>query len=118
MAAALEAATGLALLAYPSIVIKLLFGAEVAGAGVLASRVAGMSLIALGVACWPGAMMKQALCGMLIYSLLVTLNFVILGLDGTWVGVLLWPAVAAHAVLTMLLARAWFATDITTGKQL
>jgi hypothetical protein len=50
---------------------------------------AGVSLIALGVTCWPGAVMKQALRGMLAYSLLVTLYFVILGLDGTWVGVLL-----------------------------
>jgi len=25
-----------------------------------------------------------------------------------WVGILMWPAVVFHAVLTLLLARAWF----------
>jgi hypothetical protein len=44
---------------------------------------------------------------MLVYNLLVTLYFVYLGLGGKWVGVLLWPAAAAHAVLAVLLAGAW-----------
>lgn len=107
IAAVAEAATGLVLLAYAPIVVQLLFGAEIAGAGVLASRVAGISLIALGVACWPRGEAKQALLAMLIYDLLVTLYFVYLGVVGEWVGALLWPAAAAHAVLTILLARAW-----------
>jgi hypothetical protein len=107
IASLVEAATGLALLAYPPIVVQLLFGTEIAGAGVLASRVAGISLVALGVACWPGGVVKQGLYGMLIYNLLVTLYFVYVGLGGAWVGILLWPAAAAHAVITILLARAW-----------
>jgi hypothetical protein len=31
-----------------------------------------------------------------------------LGLVGGFAGILLWPAVVLHAVLTALLARAWF----------
>ncbi len=54
LAAVGEAATGLVLLAYPPIAVRLLFGAEIAGAGVVMSRFAGISLIALGLACWPG----------------------------------------------------------------
>lgn len=108
IAAVAEAATGVALLAYPLIVVQLLFVAEIAGAGILASRVAGISLIALGVACWPRGQVTQALTGMLIYNLLAALYFVYLGIGGTWVGVLLWPAAVAHAVLAILLARAWF----------
>jgi hypothetical protein len=107
VASFVEAVTGLALLAYPPIVIQLLFGAEIAGAGVLASRVAGITLIALGVACWPAGVVKQGVYGMLTYNLLVTLYFIYLGLGGAWVGMLLWPAAAFHAVLTILLARAW-----------
>ena len=107
VAAVAEGATGLALLAYPGIVIQVLFGAEIAGAGVLASRVGGISLIGLAVACWPREEATQALYAMLIYNLLVTLYFLYLGLDGAWVGILLWPAATAHAVLTILLARAW-----------
>jgi len=54
LAAVGEAATGLVLLVYPPIVVWLLFGTEIAGAGIVISRFAGISLIALGVACWPG----------------------------------------------------------------
>ena len=108
VAALAEAATGLALLVYPTIVIRLLFGAEIAGAGDVVGRVAGISLIALGVACWPGGAMTQGFYGMLIYNLLVTLCFVYVGLSSPWVGVLLWPAAVGHALLTLLLTRAWF----------
>jgi hypothetical protein len=111
LAAVGEAATGLVLLAYPPIVVRLLFGAEIAGAGMVMSRVAGIGLIALGIACWPSRDTRgragSALCGMLTYSLLATLYLAYLGIGGEWVGRLLWPAFAAHAVLTVLLVRAW-----------
>ncbi len=103
-----EAVTGLVLLVYPPIVIRLLFGAEIAGAGIVMSRIAGISLIGLGVACWPGDGASRALRGMVTYSTLVSLYLLYLGLDGEWTGKLLWPAVLAHAVLTILLVRAWF----------
>jgi hypothetical protein len=44
---------------------------------------------------------------MLTYGVLVTLYLAYLGIGGEWVGSLLWPAVAFHAILTFLLARAW-----------
>jgi hypothetical protein len=96
------------LLIYPSIVVRLLFAAEIGGPGVLMSRIAGISLIALGIACWPVRVAARALSGMLTYSLLAMLYLIYLGLGGQWAGILLWPAVAVHAVLTILLARAWF----------
>ncbi len=112
LAAAGEAATGLILVVYPRIVVRLLFGAEIAGLGMVISRFAGISLIALGLACWPGrdggTRVDRALRAMLSYSLLATLYLGYLGTVGEGVGILLWPAVAAHAVLTILLARAWF----------
>jgi len=46
LAAVSEAATGLVLLVYPSIVVSLLFGSEITGAGIVMSRLAGISLIA------------------------------------------------------------------------
>ena len=106
-----EAATGLALLVYPPIVVWLLFGAEIAGAGVVMSRIAGISLIALGVGCWPSRNVDNsticALRAILSYSLLATLYLGYLGIKGEWVGKLLWPAIVAHAVVTILFARAW-----------
>jgi hypothetical protein len=43
--------TGAILLSYPQILARLSFDAEIAGAGVIMSRIAGMALIGLGTAC-------------------------------------------------------------------
>ena len=69
LAAVGEAATGMALLIVPSLVGQLLLGEELAGVAIPVARVAGIALIALGVACWPGT----PLVGMLTYSAAVTL---------------------------------------------
>lgn|SRR5262245_35450945 len=106
IAAAAEGVTGLVLLAYPPIVIKLLFGTEVAGIGEVMSRFAGMALLGLGVACWSSQATSCAVCGMLTYSSLACLGLLYLGLANRWNSVLLWPAVVLHAVLTLLLAWA------------
>jgi hypothetical protein len=113
LAAVAEAATGAALLVAPSFVVRLLLGAEPAGLAMPVARVAGIAVVALGFACWPGS----PLLGMLIYSSLVTLYFLYLGIGGDWVGPLLWPALALHAVLTLLLARSWLAKRTTDGEQ-
>jgi hypothetical protein len=104
VAAVAEAATGVALIVVPSLVGRLLLGAEATGLAIPIARVTGIALLALGVACWPG----PAVSGMLTYGALVTLYLLYLGIRGEWVGLLLWPAVMLHAVLTLLLARAWF----------
>jgi type IV secretory pathway TrbL component len=101
-----ELLTGLTLLVYPPILVRLLFGVEIAGAGLFASRIAGISLIALGVACWPDRNMLRPFFGMLTYNLLVTLYLVYVGISGD-VGILLWPVVAVHAGLSVLLVWAW-----------
>ena len=106
VAAASEAATGLALLAYPPIVVRLLLGAEIVGIGDVVSRFGGIGLIGLGVACWPRGSSHQALHGMLTYGALATLYLAYIGVSGQGVGVLLWPAVVLHAVLIILLLRA------------
>ena len=104
LAAVSEAATGLALLVVPSLVGRLLLGQELAGVAIPLARVLGIALMALGVACLPGC---TALGGMLTYSVLATGYLAWLAFGGEWVGPLLWPAVVAHAILTLLLARAW-----------
>src|SRR6476646_6433773 len=105
VAAVVEVATGMALLIVPSLVGRLLFGEELTGIVIPVSRVLGIALLALGVGCLPGS---TALCGMLTYSALVTLYLAYFGVIGEWVGPLLWPVVALHGILTVLLARAWF----------
>jgi hypothetical protein len=105
LAAVVEAATGLALIIVPSLIGRLLFRTEFTGVANPAARVTGIALLALGVGCWPGS---TAFCGMLTYSALVTLYLLYLAIGGEWVGPLLWPVVALHGILTVLLARAWF----------
>jgi len=102
LAAVGEAVTGVALLVVPLLVGRLLLGEDLAGVAVTVARVAGIALIGLAVACWPG----KALIGMLTYSAAVTLYLAFVGLAGAATGILLWPAVVLHAVLTALLARA------------
>jgi hypothetical protein len=111
LAAVLEATTGLVLIIHPALVAQGLFGDGVAGAGMALSRVAGFALLALGVACWPGreagSGSARSTVAMLTYSLLVTLYLAYLGVIVHLAGMLLWPAVAWHAVWILLLVVAW-----------
>jgi len=105
LTAIIEATTGLALIIVPSLVGRLLFGADFTGVANPAARVTGIALLALGVACWPGS---TAFYGMLTYSALATLYLLYLAIRGEWIGPLLWPVVAVHGILTVLLAWTWF----------
>lgn len=118
-AAGIEAATGLALLVDPPIVTQLLLGVEISGAAVAVGRVAGVGLLSLGLACWPGTDaggVVRPRHALLTYNLLTTLYLLFLGLRGEWVGRLLWQAGVLHAVLTVLLARAWFEARKAAGR--
>jgi hypothetical protein len=106
LAALAEAGTGAILLVYPSIVVRLLFDAEIAGAGPRMSRLAGMALIGLGAACWPGTDNRWAFYGMVTYSVLAMLYLIYIGVRGEGVGMLLWPGVVVHAILIALLGAA------------
>ena len=120
VAAAVEAATGIALITYPLGVARLLLGADLAAAGIAVGRVAGVALLSLGVVCWmsrQAADRTPALSAMLTYNLLVTTYLAYLAFDGELGGILLLPAIALHAVLTLLFAYVWFVdqqTEATT----
>jgi hypothetical protein len=110
-AAIIELLTGLLLFVYPEIVIRLLFDAPIEGAGIIAGRIAGTGLFALGVACWPYALMKktsQDLIAMLTYNLIATIYLGYLGLFEEMVGILLWPAVVLHSAITIFLIWGFF----------
>ena len=100
-AAIAEGLTGVALLAAPEFVIRVLSGTDAVGLTSSVGRVTGIALIGLGVATSPG----PASIGMLTYTLLVALYLAYMGMRGGWRGPLLWPAIAVHAVLALLLAR-------------
>jgi hypothetical protein len=50
-----EAATGIVLAVAPALVTSLLFGVDASLHWTPFARVAGVALLALGLACWPGA---------------------------------------------------------------
>ena len=105
LTAIIEAATGLALIAMPTIVVRLLLGAEISGASIPLGRVAGAALLALGVACWLARDDTQSrtarglVVTMLMYNIVATAVLAFAGIDLGLHGVALWPAVVLHAVM-------------------
>ena len=105
LTAVIEAATGLALIALPALVVRLLLGAEISGASIPLGRVAGAALLALGVACWLARDDRQSrtarglVVAMLMYNLVATAVLAFAGISLGLHGVVLWPAVVLHAAM-------------------
>jgi hypothetical protein len=107
LTAIIEAATGLALIAMPFVVVRLLLGAEISGAALPLGRVAGVALLALGVACWlasndtPSSAARGLVSAMLLYNIGATLILGAAGIRSQPVGIALWPAVILHAAMAV-----------------
>jgi hypothetical protein len=107
LTAIIEAATGLALIAIPFVVVRLLLGAEISGAALPLGRVAGVALLALGVACWlasndtPSSAARGLVSAMLLYNIGATLILGAAGIRSQPVGIALWPAVILHAAMAV-----------------
>lgn len=112
VAAVFELATGVALLIGPSLAGQLLFGTPLAGLAIPVARVTGIALLGLAIACWPG----PPILGMVIYGAGVALYFAYLGVAGGSTGILLWPAVVLHVILTALLIREFTRTGGRGGN--
>ena len=104
--ALIETGLGLCLLFLPALPFAILLGLEPAAVETLfVGRVAGAALLAIGVASW----MARAdtftpaqfglLTGLLIYDATAAILLVFAGTVLKMIGVMLWPAVALHAVL-------------------
>ena len=107
LTALIEVATGLGLIVMPAAVVRLLLGAEISGASIPLGRVAGVALLALGVACWLAQHDAQSCAARGLVSAMVLYNLgavVILGAAGLQsqsVGIALWPAVVLHAAMAV-----------------
>jgi hypothetical protein len=116
--AALEAATGVALLLAPMVVISLLLGVSLDTPGGLAlARVCGAAMLSLGIACWlarndgqsrPG---RGLIVAMLVYNVVVVALLTHAGLGLGMTGVGLWPAAAGHTALA-----AWCMAGLRSRK--
>lgn len=105
--AGVEALTGLALIAAPAFVGRVLLGDELQVLGLVIARCLGVALIALALAVWPdrdrvtGA---PALRAMLLHNVSLAGYLIWLGLRWHLGGKLLWPAALIHAAVAVLLA--------------
>jgi hypothetical protein len=118
LTALIEAATGLALLVVPVVVVKLLLGAEISGAAIPLGRVAGVALLALGVACWlaDGDTKSRAGKGLVVAMLVYNVGAVVVlgaaGVESPTVGIALWPAVILHAGMAV-----WCMISIRSSRE-
>ena len=110
ISAAIEAATGVALIALPDLVGRLLLGTEFSGSGIAVARVAGLGLLTLGIACWPVGddSSPQATRALFVYNLLAGVYLGFLRVAEGFAGYLLWPASVLHILLAVLFARPAF----------
>ena len=95
---------GLILLVRPQLFAWLVYGAEFSDAGKALGWLTGIALLVLALATWPTpAATSDAASSVrapLAYNLLTTIYFVVVGIGGGLTGILLWPAVAVHAIVS------------------
>jgi hypothetical protein len=119
LTALIEAATGVALMVVPSVVVRLLLGSPLdTSAAVILGRVAGVALFALGVACRlarDDAQSRAArglVAAMLLYNVATVAVLAFAGIGFGLHGAALWPAVVLHAVMAV-----WCVACLRRGPQ-
>ena len=107
IAAAAEGLTGLALVATPGLVAKLLLGTELDPGGTAMGRFGGVALTCFALACWPvgDSPTVAARRAMLLFQPAMTLVLILTAFLTSLAGVLLWPAILYHAGASIVLAR-------------
>jgi len=108
LTAVLEAGTGVALVALPSLVSTLLLGSSLdSPVALTVARVAGVALLALAVACWlarndgQSRATKGLVGAMLLYNAAIVAVLVNAGIFLRLSSIGLWPVVLLHAVMTV-----------------
>jgi hypothetical protein len=114
LTAAIEESTGLGLLVVPYFVVQLLLGVPLETSGALTlGRIGGAALLAIGVACWlsrddtQSRAAKGLVAALIVYNVLAVIVLGAAGIHSQAVGIVLWPAVVLHAVMTV-----WCVVDL------
>jgi hypothetical protein len=104
--AALEAATGAALLLSPPLLVSILLGTSLdTPAASVVGRIAGAGLLALGVGCWmardhvASGAARGAVAAMVVYNVAATAVLAYAGARLGFSNIILWVAVALHVAL-------------------
>jgi hypothetical protein len=102
-----ELATGLAVVALPTVVAGVLLSATLTPGGVAIARVGGAGLISLFIACWPRRVgdNSHAIRALFLYNLMAGSYLAYLKFSGDFHSVLLLPAAFLHLLLAILFAR-------------
>jgi hypothetical protein len=106
--ASVETPIGLVLLSSPPLVARLLLGASLElPPAVIVGRIAGAALLSLGAACWlarndgPSRARRGLVAAMLLYNCAAVGVLANAAASLSFVGVLIWPAVAVHTALVL-----------------
>lgn len=110
MSAGLEVVTGIALMAVPGLVGRVLLGVPLLAAGTAVGRLCGIALFSFGLACWANGetIGPQATWALFVYNLLAALYLAYLRVGAGFISYLLWPACLLHGLLGAFLARPAF----------
>ena len=108
--AALEVATGVALIVAPGLGAHLLLGADLSSPGITVARFTGLALLSMGLACWPNKdqATSQVTWALFTYNLLVAFYLLYVRFGEGFSGPVLWPACVLHSSLAILQARPAF----------
>jgi hypothetical protein len=98
-----ELAVGIALIALPQVAATGFVASPLDQNGLAFARLAGIALVCFSFTTWLGRTERPAYLGLLAYNLLAAGYILFLGLTLPVTGFLLWPAGAAHAVLSLLM---------------
>ncbi len=108
ISAIIEMPTGLGLMAAPSFVVRLLLGSPLdTSVATMLGRVAGVALLALGVACWlarddtHSRAARGLVAAMFLYNVAVAALLTLAGVGLGLRGIALWPAVLLHAAMAV-----------------
>src|SRR5258708_2488351 len=103
-----EGAVGICFLFLPIVPLDILLGLEHATVDtLLVGRIVGVALLAIGIASWMARTdaltpaQLGLLTGILIYHTAIAMLLAFAGAVLNMIGVLLWPAVALHAILAV-----------------
>jgi hypothetical protein len=111
-----ETPIGVMLLVSPALVVAFLLGVSLdAPAALIVGRIGGAALLSLSVACWlardDGPSRRGLVAAMLLYNCAAGAVLANAAAGVRLVGVLIWPAVAVHAVLAV-----WCIACLRSGR--
>jgi hypothetical protein len=105
----------------PSLFCQLVLGAKLSASGPALGPLAGIAMLGAGLAAWPvperSSQPARVARALTTYNVLATIYLAYLGTGGLFVGILLWPAVALHAILSVLAGHAWLTQRGCNGRR-